>query len=759
MRKAIPVGPRPLGLGLALCAAVSVSAQEAAEKRSSNWFQGSATFVVLHHNDIASSKFQEYRIVPNGLSAPAFSLQGRHGENDYAVFAQNISQRDQRYTAWGGTGWLGVSFDYNQIPHAFGNDGHSIMNQTGPAEWRMSATLRQALGNAVDSQLPTATRTYPFYAALFAPTIAAANLIDLEGLRQRGVLELDLGRKLPFDLRFSYLREMKTGTRGTGGGLIGSAVNSFIEVPEPLNDLMQDVGLAAALVRDWGSLQAGFHHNWYNNRQEVLLVDNPLRASDLAYTAASGAIPALGGPATARFTGPPDNSANSGSFGARLKFARQTRVSADVVMSRWRQNAQFYPYTINTTILTAPGGARADSTAALQKQSLDGRIDSTTLNLGLSSRPVTNLGVRARYRVYDMDNKTPAFVRLGSVGSAPDRSWTSVTLSAAVPYGFETANIYSHRTARFDASASYDIKDLTLEAAIRHSDIERTSREATEGSERGLTAAAVLRVSDKVHFRGSFDDARRKASGYDPSKSLGLQADESERETTRASLNLELNPTDKIGFVLAYTRRNDDYPNRPNRIAGVPNTQNGLLSAKYDLYTAEVMATPSERADLSAYYTHEKNISTTRYGSGVVINMLDFVGSDETDTFGGSATLRLVPDKWTFTMNAQHQRLDGLMDITGNPNGSFALARAAFGGIQDITDYSDTKLTTVSANLDFIARESLTLGAGYIYEKYDYADAYSEGTEVFPAIGGFYLKANDGAYKAHVVFARLTYRF
>ena len=68
-------------------------------------------------------------------------------------------------------------------------------------------------------------------------------------------------------------------------------------------------------------------------------------------------------------------------------------------------------------------------------------------------------------------------------------------------------------------------------------------------------------------------------------------------------------------------------------------------------------------------------------------------------------------------------------------------------------------MTTATANLDYTASEALGIGVGYMYEKYRYADAYSAGTEVFPAIGGFYLKANDGPYKANVVFARLTYRF
>jgi hypothetical protein len=390
---------------------------------------------------------------------------------------------------------------------------------------------------------------------------------------------------------------------------------------------------------------------------------------------------------------------------------------------------------------------------------LNGRIDSTTLNFSFSSRPADNLSLRARYRSYDMANKTPTFVRTGNVGSTPDRSFTAVSPTAEVPLGWETASPYSHKSGRFDGGVSFDIKDLTLEGAYRYSKLDRTYREATKGTESGITFAAILRASDKLHFRGSYDDAKRKASGYDPSKSLGLQADESERDSTRVSLQADLNPTDKLGFVIAYTRRNDDYPNRPNRIAGAANTQNGLLNAKYDMFTGEIDVTASERADFNVYYTYEKNLSMTRYGSGVVINMLDFVGSDKTDTYGANANFVLVPDKWTFKLNAMQQKLDGLMDITGNPLGSFALARVAFGGIQDIGDYSDTKRTTASANLDYTAGEKLVVGVGYMYEKYFYADAYSEGTEVFPAIGGFYLKANDGNYKANVVFAKLTYRF
>ena len=77
-------------------------------------------------------------------------------------------------------------------------------------------------------------------------------------------------------------------------------------------------------------------------------------------------------------------------------------------MGKWTQNAPFYPYTINSAILT-PTGVRADSLSALQQPSFDGKIDTTTLNLTFSSRPVENLAIRAPFRSYDLTQQDEPF--------------------------------------------------------------------------------------------------------------------------------------------------------------------------------------------------------------------------------------------------------------------------------------------------------------------------------------------------------------
>ena len=342
-------------------------------------------------------------------------------------------------------------------------------------------------------------------------------------------------------------------------------------------------------------MHATFNHNWYNNRQETLIVDNPLVAFDQVYRPAAGTVPATGGTSRALFIGPPDNSADRGSLGALLKFKRQTRLSADVAIGRWTQNAQLYPYTIFSLALTGTGAPASDP-ASLQFQSLDGKIDTTTLNFSVSSRPVDGLGLRARYRSYDLDNKTPAIPRIGSLSASPDRVWSNTNL-ATDPWAYVTASPYGYKTARFDASASYDIKALTLEAAYRHSKIDRTYREAERRSWTGYTLAAVLRTK-RLAARPRFP--RRflaQPHGAEVTAATRLPVRRGQSATPPGSASTwRSRRSSKVAFVLSYLRRNDEYTN-PDAVAGVPGTAYGLIEAKYDTFTGEVDFTPSARFD------------------------------------------------------------------------------------------------------------------------------------------------------------------
>lgn len=761
-----------LAMGL-LMAAIPASAQDVTLPK--DFVFGQASIGVLGRDSVDSSKFQEYRDLPKGAFGPQFSVVGSKKSVDFALYGENVRQNDQRYFGSLSFAWGGLAFDFNQTPHNMGNNGASYLFETAPGVWSISPTLRKSLGGTADAKLPTSGRTYDFYNALLAPTFNSAGDIDVTSLRQRGVVEFNVGRNLPFDLNVTYMRELKTGYRGAGGGDILGAVAPVVEVPEPLNEMVQDFGLRAAYNFKAGNVHASFNRNVYDNRAETLVVDNPFQAADAAYTAAAGSVPALGGPGSVRFVNAPDNQASTGKFGFLLKFKRQTRVSGDVGLASWTQNAGFYPYTINAAVKTA-AGAPANALSSLQQPSLNGKINTTSVNFSFSSRPVQGLGIRMRYRSYDLANKTPRYVITGDMSGSPDRSWETVTPAADAPYGHATANPYDSKTEGFTGTVSYDVKGLTLEGVGRTAKLTRTYREATSGKENGFGFSALYHAADWIGIRATVDQAKRTAEGETV---YGFQADEAERKTTRTGVDIELTPSSLFSVSFGYFRRNVDFPNRPDRIAlssgvpvagakPIPGTPSGLLFAKYDSYTTEFEFTPSARVEFSAYYTYEKDATTNQWATttGVALNnLLNYAGTDKTNSFGGSALFHVVPEKWTLSLTARHQKVDGLMDVTAREAGSFytpgrtTLIAPGQGGAADIPAWDDTTLTYGSAQLDYAVSKAWTASVGYAYEKYNFDDAFTSGTTLMPAAILTFLKANNGDYKVSVGYAKLGYRF
>src|SRR5262247_1498761 len=80
--------------------------------------------------DTLSSKFEEYREVPNGLVLPRFRMLGEAAGLHYDFRAENTRQADQRYVLRVGNERFRLDGDYNQIPHRFGNAGRTLLQQT-----------------------------------------------------------------------------------------------------------------------------------------------------------------------------------------------------------------------------------------------------------------------------------------------------------------------------------------------------------------------------------------------------------------------------------------------------------------------------------------------------------------------------------------------------------------------------------------------------------------------------------------------------
>jgi MtrB/PioB family decaheme-associated outer membrane protein len=750
--------PCALIVALAVVSAGMVRAQDA--PASEDFHQGEVLLGITQTDvDTISSKFQEYREVPEGVSLGVFRLKGEKDGLSYDVFGQNVRQRDQRYRLRLQKDWLRVDGDYNQIPHNFGNGGRTLLQQTGPGAWSLSNTLQQRFQDAI-AAVPRSTVNFTFLNNLVAPSLASANLVDLSLQRERGNLSFRVAPDNPVDVKVTYFRERRTGDRAASGTSFG--FGNVVELPEPLHYLTQDIGADAQYQGSWGVVRAGLHYNWFENRIESFAFDNPFRATDStdasAYTApGSGSI---GGPSVGLMSLPPDNDAWRGSIGGTFKLPSQTRVAVDVAIGRWMQNeSPFIPFSTNTAI-TSP--VLATDVATLPAPRLDGKINVTSLSLFASSRPVDNVTLSARYRSFDLENKTPriafpeGYVRFDAVFEDIPR--------ISVPYGY--------KNQRFDLTAAYDFGQVSLEGGFRHTKFDRTFRETDETSENAVSVAGDLHVSDWVMLRASYERGSRDFTGYEPIRSEeasfleagppanlmavegNLRYDQAKKDTDRIGTLLQLSPGGNATISLSYLRTKDDYKE----------TAFGLQSASYDTLTAEVDYSPGERWNLYAFYSYEKVADFQigrQSGATVSTNPLDNWTSDVNDkvnSVGAGAEVTLVPEKWFLSLLGRYQKVDGNNDLFADPTGVPGRARAAVGGVQDLPFYDDTKITTLQAEVKYQFAKSWSGALGGWFEDYEINDLNTQGLVNYVP-GSFFLNENQGDYQAKVAYVRFSYRW
>jgi MtrB/PioB family decaheme-associated outer membrane protein len=717
--------------------------------------------------DTNSSRFREYRAVPTGIVLPFVRFAGDKSFR-YDVVGENVLQRDARYRALLEPGSFGISAEYQKIPHNFGNDGHTLLEESSPGVFTMSDTLQQTFQDAIKKQYDTnrAGINFAFLNALVTPSLTSAANFDLSLLRERGRVDVRLTRDKPYDIRLSYFQEKRRGSRASGTAF---GFSSVIETPEPIDYTTRDFGASAEWKQSWGLLRGSFRYNDFSNRFATQSFDNPFRAVDStdasAYTApGSGSI---GGAKVGRVSLPPDNKSVTGSAGFVAKFGGNSRLSADASLGQWTQNEDFMPFTTNTAITTP---FNASDVSTLPARSLDGKIKVFSLSSSLTSRPAQHLNLVARFRRYDLSNETPriefdeGYVRFDAVFEDIPR--------ISVPYGYTTDAV--------TLSASYNFGDVSVEGGYKIDRWDRTFRETEKTTQNVGYARVDVRASDWLVLRGTAEKGSRSFDGLEiersedasflspgapanllavaadvrqtdgsplcpPGTVCNLRYDQSEKDIDRYGASLELSPGGKTTITVSYLKGKDDYTK----------SLFGLTKAENESITGEVDYTPTERFNVFAFYTRE-NISTFQRGrqSGATVSndpRADWTADiqDKVDSFGGGTTLGLVKDKVDLRLYANYQKVDGNNDLFSPPGGT---PDVAFG----IPLFDDTKIYTFSGELGYKVTKTLTLGLGGWYEKYTLQDSNTVGLKNYVP-GSFFLAADDSDYKAQVLYVRASY--
>jgi MtrB/PioB family decaheme-associated outer membrane protein len=751
-----------------LLSLAAVPSRAQAPPDANDFFTGEAEIGLIQKDvDTISSKFLEYRDIPNGLVAPFFRLNGQKDDFRYDLAGQFIRQSDQRFLFLAEKGWFRLDGDYNVIPHRFGNGGKTLEQETVEGTFRIPPTLQQAYQTAIGP--PSSNINYTFLNNLVTPALNASPAdVDLALDRERTRLAASY-RPGDVDVTLAYFRERRTGDRANAGTSFG--FNNVVETPESVGYLTQDIGADAELAGEWGVARAGLHYNWFRNNVPGLSFDNPFRAVDSIGSGPSSS--STGGPVRGLVALPPDNEAFTGTAAATIKIGRKSRAGADIALGRWSQDStNFIAYTTNTAI-TSPFNASDPS--QLPAQRLDGNIDTTALNAYFNSRPLDRVSFNLRFRRYDLDNKTtrlpiPGYVRF-------DSEWSS-TPRISVPYGYTND--------RFDATVAYDWDKFSLEGGYRWSGIDRTFRETETTSENAGRFTVRVLPNDWLLLRAAYERASRSYDGLhierseessfqapgaptnllaipdpatDPAfaatyNSFGCGAnpcniryDQAPRKSDRFLAQAQASPgSGKFTFGLAWNYDKDDYHE----------TNYGLTLLEYNTITVDVDYTPGEKWNVYAFYTWERNEDHLRgrqSGSTVSANALDDWTSDVLDksnSFGAGANFTFVPERWTGSFFARYQKVDGNNDLFAPPGG--------VPGVTDITAYDDTEIVAINAEVKYQFRKAWAFVFGGWFEDYTSEDAQTTGSVNY-APGSFFLAANDGSYQAWWGYLKLSYRW
>jgi MtrB/PioB family decaheme-associated outer membrane protein len=406
-----------------------------------------------------SSTFDEYRDLDSNVTVPGFRILGedKARRGFVEIGGTRLTQTDANYFMNAGVyNWFKFNFEYDRLPHVLANNAQTIYAEAAPGLFFINgpaAPLQTAL---------TAPISTPPTAAQRNNIITAVN--SLLQPKELG-FQTDTARcglswlPLPdLELAAGYSLTMREG-KVPLGTVIGSPGGNVVELAAPRDERIHEFKLGADYVRNWYQFRFNYTYSLFEDDVNRVEWANPCGTG-----ANCGNPSGLG-----RYSTMPDNYAHtfSGATGVTLPWWA-TRLTGALSYSMWRQNETFLPYT------TIAGFTGNTTDAGANRP--DAKMDVWLLNLGLTARPLRNVTVGARYRLYDLQNDTP------------EHTFTSVLnpgdLTPAATNNTHTSEPIEFRKQNASGDVSWRIvKPLTVRAGYEYEQWNRKHRETSATNE------------------------------------------------------------------------------------------------------------------------------------------------------------------------------------------------------------------------------------------------------------------------------------
>ena len=618
--------------------------------------------------------------------------------------------------------------DYDQIPKFFSDSaqtpfvGAGSTTNTLPSNWVGSGTT-----------------------AGMTNLVADLNKIDLDYDRKQIGGGFSFIPAPHWEIRTDFQHEWKNGLKSVGAviGNTGGNPRSVL-LAEPI-DYMTDqatVTLAYADKRMQGELS--YYVSLFNDQNNSLIWQNP-------YTAIGGWAAAAGFPTGFGQLGlPPDNQFHQVNFsgGYNIDPMTATRVNLDVSYGWMLQDQTFLPYTVNPGLTV---------TNPLPRNSLDGEINTTLVNLRLTSHPWMKVHLRGGYRYDDRDNQTPRNL-YDYIGGDSQNQITTPTSDR-----FRYNRPYSYTEHKVDVEGDYDFMPHTTGTlGYEFENIHRTFQERENtyehtGSARfktmpfdflTLTLKGAYGVRTGSHYDAELPEEltfteQRIATNPVGMNPLMVKFFEANRDRGRFGGELLVTPIDSVSVGLRTDYVRDHYPDSPL----------GLQDREEDTYTVDVSYVPMDAVTTYAFYTlnyiwtEQRNRSFSNASQQADPNRNWFVTqSDTIHTAGVGIDWKAIKDKLDINFDYTYSRAD-----TGFDQAS-ALAHLDLPSIK-------SELHSVGVLGTYHFRKDIALKMGYRFETYRTFDWALDNVAVNTLANVITMGDVSPDYTAHVVAASVAFKF
>jgi MtrB/PioB family decaheme-associated outer membrane protein len=529
-----------------------------------------------------------------------------------------------------------------------------------------------------------------------------------------------------YDFRLSAKSEDKTGDRlwGRGGAAEFAA--------EPIDSNIRQAEAVLSYTSKVFQVQGGYYGNWYTNRNSMV---------ETALT--NGTNPFF-------LSLPLDNQAHQVFANGGYNVNQRTRANFKFAYTRATQDEQIPVGTGVAVSPTAPSH-------------LNGRLDTTLIQAGLTQRTSSTFSWLASLRSYDSDEKTP---QQRVVGPACPGCVDTTPLQIKTLTGKLEGTYRTRPDLSFTGGFDYTKQERNVPVGDFNPagfDNQRYVPWRTDIDEVTLRLEARRSLSETLNGRVAVSHSKRDGSDFTPTNEL--QSDQinpihlADRERNKLRLMLDWMATQALTLTFNADYARDEYGTSDAR-------PYGIRDGKAQVYSLDAAYAISENWRANAWYTRDHSEATQlgqRNATGGAAEAVKEANLEDIgDTFGVGLRGSLMANLRA-GVDVLYSRNVNKYPETITPVGAgslFPVSGAVTGApLPDITN----KLTRVNLHAIYALQKNAEVRVDYIYERWqtdDWSWLFADGTPFT------YGTTTDGTQvvqapkqTANFIGARYIYRF